>query len=48
LRLEPLNHLAHYELYLLEPSNKNLKAFKSLIKNEFPEESYLACFIHKK
>lgn len=46
LTLDPLDHLARYELYLLEPDRKNLEAFKSLIKNEFPAETYLELAIY--
>jgi len=41
LSLEPISHIARYELYLLEPSKKNLDIFKSFIKNEFPEQTCL-------
>jgi tetratricopeptide (TPR) repeat protein len=41
LTLDPIDHIARYELYLLEPSEKNLEIFKSFIKNEFPDQTYL-------
>lgn len=41
LEIEPLNHLARYELYLLKPGQKNLKHFQSMIRNEFPEETMI-------
>lgn len=41
LEIEPLNHLARFERYLLEPSQKNLKNFQSMIRNELPHENYL-------
>ncbi|MCI4445536.1 MAG: DUF5107 domain-containing protein [Candidatus Aminicenantes bacterium] len=46
LRLDPLDHQARYELYLLEPSIKNLEAFKSSIRNEFPAETFLEMALH--
>lgn len=49
LSLDPLDHIARYELYLLEPKRKNLEAFKSSIKNEFPANTYLelALYYHR-
>ncbi len=41
LSLDPLNHLARYELYLLEPRKKQLENFRRMIRNEFPSETYL-------
>lgn len=41
LRLDPLNHLARFELFLLDPSDERLDRFKSMIRNELPHESYL-------
>ncbi|MBM3294811.1 MAG: DUF5107 domain-containing protein, partial [Candidatus Aminicenantes bacterium] len=41
LELDPLDHLARFELYLLDPTAKNLETFKSLIRNELPHETYL-------
>lgn len=41
LDLDPLNHHAAFELYLLKQGNTTLDAFKGLIRNEFPHESYL-------
>jgi tetratricopeptide (TPR) repeat protein len=41
LDIDPLDHLARFEAYLLGPSPKNLDAFKSLIRNELPHENYL-------
>ena len=46
LALDPLNHLAHYESYLLEPSRRHLQNFVSSIKNEFPNETYLELALH--
>ena len=41
LDIDPLDHLARFEAYLLSPSQKNLDAFKSLVRNELPHENYL-------
>ena len=41
LEIEPLNHTARFELFLLEPNKKNLENFKSMIRNEFPHENYI-------
>ena len=41
LELDPLNHLAHYELYLLQPNSRRLEDFRKFIRNEFPAETYL-------
>jgi tetratricopeptide (TPR) repeat protein len=41
LEIDPLDHLARFEAYLLQPSQKNLETFKSLIRNELPHENYL-------
>jgi tetratricopeptide (TPR) repeat protein len=41
LELEPLNHLARYELYLLQPDPGRLDDFRKFIRNEFPAETYL-------
>jgi tetratricopeptide (TPR) repeat protein len=41
LQADPLNHLARFEQYLLEPGPPNLEEFKSLIRNELPHETYL-------
>lgn len=41
LDLDPLDHLARFELYLLDKSPKALDEFKSLIRNEMPHESYI-------
>lgn len=46
LTLDPLDHTARYELYLLEPTDKNLEKFKSLIRNEFQAETYLEIALH--
>ena len=39
--IDPLNHFARFENYLGNPSQENLAAFKSLIRNEFPYQTYL-------
>lgn len=41
LERDPLDHLARFELYLLEPTPANLETFKGLIRNELPHETYL-------
>jgi len=41
LDIDPLDHLARFEAYLLSPSQKNLDAFKSQVRNELPQENYL-------
>ena len=41
LAIDPLNHLARFEQYLLEPDGRKLDSFQSLIRNELPHETYL-------
>ena len=41
LNIDPLNHYADFEQYLLNPSPPTLAAFKDEIKNELPHETYL-------
>lgn len=41
LDLDPLNHFARFERYLLEESEERLEDFTSLIRNELPHETYL-------
>lgn len=41
LSIDPLNHFARFEQYLLEQSESNLEAFTSNIQNELPHETYL-------
>ncbi|MDI6699379.1 MAG: DUF5107 domain-containing protein [Candidatus Saccharicenans sp.] len=41
LSIDPLNHLARYELYLLHPARQNPENFWNMIRNEFPSETYL-------
>jgi tetratricopeptide (TPR) repeat protein len=41
LDIDPLNHLARFEQYLLEPDAQKLDRFRSLIRNELPHETYL-------
>jgi tetratricopeptide (TPR) repeat protein len=41
LEIDPLNHLARFEEYLLDPRPATLDHFKSMIRNEFPHETYL-------
>ena len=46
LEIDPLNHLARFEQYLLEPGQQRLDDFKSLIRNELPHETYLEIAMH--
>lgn len=46
LSIDPLNHLARYELYLAEPTQKNLDNFRSMIRNELPDETYMEMALH--
>jgi len=39
--LDPLNHFADFERYILHSTNDNLTRFTSTIKNEFPYQTYL-------
>ncbi len=39
--IDPLNHLVRFERYLLESTPERLHAFKSMIRNELPAETYL-------
>lgn len=41
LELDPLNHQARFEQYLIEPGSGTLDNFKSMIRNELPHETYL-------
>ncbi len=41
LDIDPLNHYARFEQYLLHPSPESLKAFTSAITNELAYETYL-------
>jgi hypothetical protein len=41
LEIDPLDHYARFEHYLLDPSAENLNAFNSFIRNELPYETYL-------
>jgi tetratricopeptide (TPR) repeat protein len=47
-QMDPLSHFAGFEQYLLDPSQANLDHFQGLIRNEFPEQTYLelAIFYH--
>jgi tetratricopeptide (TPR) repeat protein len=38
---DPLDHMARFEAYLLDPTDKALTDFRGLIRNELPHESYL-------
>ena len=41
LEIDPLDHYARFEQYMLNPTDENLNSFKSLIRNELPYETYL-------
>lgn len=41
LEIDPLDHYARFEQYMLNPAVENLNNFKSLIRNELPYETYL-------
>lgn len=41
LEVDPLNHLARFELYLLGPDSRKLDSFKTMIRSELPHEHYL-------
>ena len=41
LDIDPLNHLARFEQYLLNPDRSARKEFTSLIRSEIPHETYL-------
>lgn len=41
LSLDPLNHYAHFEQYMLDSNAKNLSIFNLAIRNELPHETYL-------
>ncbi len=41
LDIDPLSHFARFETYLLSPNATTLAAFRSMIRNEMPHESYL-------
>jgi len=41
LEIDPLDHYARFEQYLLNPTVENLNNFKSYIRNELPYETYL-------
>ncbi|MGO9967871.1 MAG: DUF5107 domain-containing protein [Bryobacteraceae bacterium] len=46
LEIDPLNHLARFEQYLLEPGPGTLNNFKSMIRNELPHETYLEIAVY--
>jgi tetratricopeptide (TPR) repeat protein len=41
VEIDPLNHLARFELYQLETTAEKLNNFRSMIRNELPHENYL-------
>lgn len=46
ISLDPLNHFADFERYLLHASSENLSLFKASIRNEFPYQTYLELAIN--
>jgi tetratricopeptide (TPR) repeat protein len=46
LEIDPLNHLARFERYLLDPGTARLEQFRALIRNELPHETYLEIAMH--
>ncbi len=40
-RIDPLSHFARFERYLLNPSDNIREAFVSLVRGEFPHETFL-------
>jgi tetratricopeptide (TPR) repeat protein len=41
LEIDPLDHYARFEQYLLDPSTEKLNTFNAYIRNELPYETYL-------
>ena len=41
LEIDPLNHLAGFEQYLLDSTPASLQSFRSLVRDELPHETYL-------
>lgn len=41
LEIDPLNHYARFEQYLLNPTQANLTNFKFFIRNELPHETFI-------
>ncbi len=41
LESDPLDHAGRFELYRLDPKDETLRAFTSMVRNEFPAETYL-------
>ena len=41
LAIDPLNHLARFEKYLLDPTRENLDSFISMFRGELPQEHFL-------
>lgn len=41
LEIDPLSHYAHFEQYLLRPTDENRAVFQNAIRNELPHETYL-------
>jgi len=41
LDIDPLHHFAHFEQFLIEPTEKNRNMFQKIISNEYPDQTYL-------
>ncbi|HEV7330819.1 MAG TPA: DUF5107 domain-containing protein [Flavisolibacter sp.] len=41
LEMDPLNHYARFETYLVGKKEKDLQTFRKAITNEFPQETYM-------
>jgi len=46
LGIDPLNHLAQFEQYVLAPTPAALNTFKSAIRSEMPHETYLEIAVY--
>lgn len=46
LAIDPLSHLARFEIYLTEPTDRNLENFRTMIRNELPNETYMELALH--
>lgn len=41
LEIDPLNHFAHYETYLMNPTAQNKEQWMDRVRSEFPYQTYL-------
>ncbi|MCC5908367.1 MAG: DUF5107 domain-containing protein [Balneolaceae bacterium] len=46
LEIDPLNHFARFEQYLLSGNEEDLNIFSSMIRNELPHETYLELAVY--